>query len=378
MSRKGRCAILRQNETEDRLIRKAILALADGTVYEGVGFGASAQIGGEVVFNTGIVGYPESITDPSYHGQILCQTYPLIGNYGVNPASFESDRPRIAGYVVSELCEKPSHATSSRTLDEWLRESGIPAVAGVDTRALTKKLRVFGVMAGVLSVADGPINVRKLQAAARTLPDPNVRDLVAEVTTPEIRIYNPRARTSVVLIDCGAKEGIVRSLVRRGVSVVRVPADTDFARILSFSPRGVVISNGPGDPKRAAAAIAAVRRLLREGLPLFGVCLGNQILALAAGADTFKLKFGHRSQNQPCLEEGTKRCYITSQNHGFAVDRKTLPRDWAPWFTNANDGTNEGIRHRRKPFWSVQFHPEACPGPTDTEFLFDEFLEAAR
>ena len=378
MSRKGRYAILRQNETEDRLIRKAILALADGTVYEGVGFGASAQIGGEVVFNTGIVGYPESITDPSYHGQILCQTYPLIGNYGVNPASFESDRPRIAGYVVSELCEKPSHATSSRTLDEWLRESGIPAIAGVDTRALTKKLRVHGVMPGVLAVADGPVNVRKLQAAARTLPDPNVRDLVAEVTTPEIRIYNPRARKSVVLIDCGAKQGIVRSLVRRDVSVVRVPADTDFARILSFSPRGVVISNGPGDPKRAAATIAAVRRLLREGLPLFGVCLGNQILALAAGADTFKLKFGHRSQNQPCLEEGTKRCYITSQNHGFAVDSKSLPRDWAPWFTNANDGTNEGIRHRRRPFWSVQFHPEACPGPTDTEFLFDEFLEAAR
>jgi len=378
LSRKGRYAILRQNETEDRLIRKAILALADGTVYEGVGFGASAQIGGEVVFNTGIVGYPESITDPSYHGQILCQTYPLIGNYGVNPASFESDRPRIAGYVVSELCEKPSHATSSRTLDEWLRESGIPAIAGVDTRALTKKLRVHGVMPGVLAVADGPVNVRKLQAAARTLPDPNVRDLVAEVTTPEIRIYNPRARKSVVLIDCGAKQGIVRSLVRRDVSVVRVPADTDFARILSFSPRGVVISNGPGDPKRAAATIAAVRRLLREGLPLFGVCLGNQILALAAGADTFKLKFGHRSQNQPCLEEGTKRCYITSQNHGFAVDSKSLPRDWAPWFTNANDGTNEGIRHRRRPFWSVQFHPEACPGPTDTEFLFDEFLEAAR
>ncbi|MGD1008567.1 MAG: glutamine-hydrolyzing carbamoyl-phosphate synthase small subunit [Candidatus Aminicenantales bacterium] len=366
-----------ENETEASPIRKAILALADGSVYEGVGFGASAKIGGEVVFNTGIVGYPESITDPSYHGQILCQTYPLIGNYGVNPASFESDRPRIAGYIVSELCEKPSHATSTKTLNDWLRESGVPGIAGLDTRALTKKLRVHGVMPGLLAVADVPLSARSLRAEARNLPDPNARDLVAEVTTPEIRIYNLRARKSVVLIDCGAKQGIIRSLSRRGVSVVRVPADTDVARILSFSPRGVVVSNGPGDPKRAPATIATVRKLMREGLPVFGICLGNQILALAAGADTYKLKFGHRSQNQPCLEEGTKRCYITSQNHGFAVDRKTLPRDWAPWFTNANDGSNEGVRHRRRPFWSVQFHPEACPGPTDTEFLFDEFLEAA-
>ena len=371
------CAILRRNEREAGPIRKAILALADGTVHEGIGFGASARIGGEVVFNTGIVGYPESITDPSYHGQILCQTYPLIGNYGVNPASFESDRPRIAGYAVSELCEKPSHATSTKTLNDWLREHGVPGIAGIDTRALTKKLRVHGVMPGLLAVSDAPLNARKLRAEAMALTDPNARDLVAEVTTPEIRIYNPRARTSVVLIDCGAKQGIIRSLVRRGVSVVRVPADTDPARILSFSPRAVVVSNGPGDPKRVAATIAAVRRLMREGLPILGICLGNQILALAAGADTYKLKFGHRGQNQPCLEEGTKRCYITSQNHGFAVDQRTLPGNWAPWFRNANDGTNEGIRHRRKPFWSVQFHPEACPGPTDTEFLFDRFLEAA-
>jgi len=232
-------------------------------------------------------------------------------------------------------------------------------------------------MPGLLAVSDGPINPKKLRAEALDLPDPNARDLVAEVTTPEIRIYNPRARTSVVLIDCGTKQGIIRSLARRGVSVVRVPADTDFGRILSFSPRAVVISNGPGDPKRSPATIATVRRLMRENLPIFGICLGNQILALAAGADTYKLKFGHRSQNQPCLEEGTKRCYITSQNHGFAVDQETLPRGWAPWFTNANDRTNEGIRHRRRPFWSVQFHPEACPGPTDTEFLFDRFLEAA-
>jgi len=377
LSRPGACAILPENGTEADLIRRAILALADGTVLEGVGFGASAKIGGEVVFNTGIVGYPESITDPSYHGQILCQTYPLIGNYGVDPARFESERPQIAGYVVSELCGRPSHATSVKTLDDWLRENGVPGISGIDTRALTKKLRVHGVMPGLLAAADSPLNVARLRREARVAPDPNARDLVAEVTTPEIRITNPRAKKTIVLIDCGVKQGIIRALVRRGVSVVRVPADTDAGRILDFAPRGVVISNGPGDPKRAASTVGTVRKLLREAVPLFGICLGNQLLALAAGGDTFKLKFGHRSQNQPCLEEGTKRCYITSQNHGFAVDTTTLPRGWAPWFRNANDGTNEGIRHRRLPVFGVQFHPEACPGPTDTEFLFDTFLEAA-
>jgi carbamoyl-phosphate synthase small subunit len=377
LSRPGACGILPENGTEADLIRRAVLALSDGTVLEGVGFGASAKIGGEVVFNTGIVGYPESITDPSYHGQILCQTYPLIGNYGVDPSRFESERPQIAGYVVSELCARPSHETSVKTLDDWLRENGVPGISGIDTRALTKKLRVHGVMPGLLAVADGPPNLDRLRREARFAPDPNARDLVAEVTTPEIRITNPRASKTIVLIDCGVKQGIIRALVRRGVSVVRVPADTDAGRILAFAPRGVVISNGPGDPKRAAATIAVLRKLMREGLPLFGICLGNQLLALAAGGDTFKLKFGHRGQNQPCLEEGAKRCFITSQNHGFAVDTATLPPGWATWFRNANDGTNEGIRHRRRPFFGVQFHPEACPGPTDTEFLFDAFLEAA-
>jgi carbamoyl-phosphate synthase small subunit len=377
LSSRGAYAILPENGTEADLIYRAVLALSDGTVLEGVGFGASAKIGGEVVFNTGIVGYPESITDPSYHGQILCQTYPLIGNYGVDPSRLESEKPQIAGYVVSELCARPSHETSAKTLDDWLRENGVPGISGIDTRALTKKLRVHGVMPGLLAVADGPLNLVRLRHEARTAPDPNARDLVAEVTTPEIRIYNPRAPKTVVLIDCGVKQGIIRALVRRGVSVVRVPADTDVGRILAFAPRGVVISNGPGDPKQAVATITSVRRLLRENIPLFGICLGSQLLALAAGGDTFKLKFGHRSQNQPCLEEGTKRCYITSQNHGFAVDPATLPHGWAPWFRNANDGTNEGIRHRRRPVFGVQFHPEACPGPTDTEFLFDTFLEAA-
>ena len=367
-----------ENGRETDLIRRAVLALADGTVLEGVGFGADAKSGGEVVFNTGIVGYPESITDPSYRGQILCQTYPLIGNYGVDPARFESERPQIAGYVVSELCGHPSHATSRKSLDDWLRENGVPGIAGVDTRALTKKLRVHGVMTGLLAAGDGGPGPARLRREAKEVPDPNARDLVAEVTTPEIRIYNPSASRAIVLIDCGVKMNIVRSLVRRGVSVVRVPADTGAERILSFAPRGVVISNGPGDPERAGATIAAVRKLLGAGLPIFGICLGNQVLALAAGGRTYKLKFGHRGQNQPCLEDGTERCYITSQNHGFAVDTDSLPRGWRPWFRNANDGSNEGIRHGRRPVFGVQFHPEACPGPTDTEFLFDRFLEAAR
>ena len=350
------------------------MALADGTVYEGRGFGASAKAWGEVVFNTGMVGYPESITDPSYRGQVLVQTYPQIGNYGVDPAAFESPRPQIAGYVVAELCVRPSHSASRKTLDAWLREHGIPGIEGIDTRALTKKLRVHGVMPGVLAASDAPLRVAPLIREARTLPDPDERDLVAEVTTRGIHILNPDSRTIIVLVDCGAKENIVRCLVRRGACVVRVPADTSFAKIMSFAPRGVVLSNGPGDPKRCVGVVRTVRRLMRESVPLFGICLGNQMLALAAGGDTFKLKFGHRSQNQPCLEDGTERCYITSQNHGYAVDTRTLPRGWRPWFTNANDGTNEGVRHGRRPFAGVQFHPEACPGPTDTAFLFDTFL----
>jgi len=365
----------REDEAGDAITKHAVLALADGTVYEGTGFGASAKAWGEVVFNTGMVGYPESITDPSYRGQILVQTYPLIGNYGVDPESFESGRPQISGYAVSEICMTPSHVSSRMTVDAWLQENRIPGIAGIDTRALTKKLRVHGVMPGLLAVQDGRVRTASLLREAKRLPDPNRRDLVAEVTTRDIHILNPDSRKVVVLIDCGAKENIVRSLVRRGACVVRVPAATPFAKVMSFAPQGVVLSNGPGDPKRCPDVIRTVRRLLKENIPVFGICLGNQALALAAGADTYKLKFGHRSQNQPCLEEGTERCHITSQNHGYAVDPRTLPRGWQPWFTNANDGTNEGIRHSRRPFLSVQFHPEASPGPVDTAFLFDEFLE---
>lgn len=350
------------------------LVLKDGTVFEGRGFGACARTWGEVVFNTGMVGYVESITDPSYHGQILVQTYPLIGNYGVNPEDFESGRPWIKGYVVSEFTPRPSHHTSRKSVERWLEENRIPGLYGIDTRALVKRLRHYGVIPGLLVVSEKPLRLKPLIKEARTLPDPNAGNLVAEVSSPDIHIYNPEGRKKLVLIDCGVKRGIIRALVARGASVIRVPENFPPEKILAFNPQGLVISNGPGDPQQCRA-VTTVQALLKENLPVLGICLGHQILALAAGARTYKLKFGHRSQNQPCLEEGTRRCYLTSQNHGYAVDARTLPADWSAWFTNANDGTNEGMRHKKKPVISVQFHPEASPGPTDTEFIFDLFLE---
>ncbi|MCX6567121.1 MAG: glutamine-hydrolyzing carbamoyl-phosphate synthase small subunit [Candidatus Aminicenantes bacterium] len=352
---------------------KAVLVLEDGSVWPGEGFGSFAKVSGEVVFNTGMVGYPESITDPSYHGQILCQTYPLIGNYGVSSKSFESDKPKIQGYVVSEHCEAPSHASSEKSLDVWFKENSIPGIAGLDTRALTKKLRLHGVMLGILETYYTKVDLAALRREARLIPDPNKRHLVGEMTVKKIKVYNRDGAKTVVLIDCGAKLNILQSLLRRGLKVVRVPDDTPAAKILEYAPDGLFISNGPGDPKKCAATIETLRFFLQGRIPIFGICLGHQLLSLAAGADTYKLKFGHRSQNQPCLEEGTKRCYITSQNHGYAVDVRALPKDWHPWFTNANDDTNEGVRHISKPFFSVQFHPEAAPGPTDTDFLFDRF-----
>jgi carbamoyl-phosphate synthase small subunit len=352
---------------------KAVLVLKDGSVWQGEGFGAVAKVSGEVVFNTGMVGYPESITDPSYHGQILCQTYPLIGNYGINSRNFESPGPRIAGYITSESCDTPSHQSSQKTLHSWLRENGIPGIKGIDTRALTKKLRVHGVMLGILKTFNNKTGVRSLLNEVKHIQDPNQRDLVAEVTAKQIRIYRKSSGKAVVVMDCGAKESILRCLLRRNITVIRVPADTDIKKIMDFSPAGAVVSNGPGDPQRCCSTIHTVRKLMRQGIPVFGICLGNQILALAAGGKTYKMKYGHRSQNQPCIEEGTNRCFITSQNHGFAVDAQNLPKGWKTWFTNANDKTNEGIIHVRKPFMSIQFHPEARPGPTDTEFLFDQF-----
>ena len=339
------------------------LYLKDGTVIEGQSFGAKRSATGEVVFNTGMVGYPEALTDPSYAGQILVLTYPLVGNYGVpDKTKFESERIQIAGLVVSEYSENYSHSTAKKSLAAWLKESGVPAMTGVDTRALTKKLREHGIMLGYMGL-------RKPYFS-----DTNEENLVAKVSVKKKKRYG-NGPVKIIAVDCGMKENIVRSLVLRGVTVIRVPWDYDFTK---DTYDGLLLSNGPGDPTMCEETIAHIRKAMEKNKPILGVCLGNQLLALAAGASTYKLKYGHRSQNQPCSDTGTERCYITSQNHGFAVDGKTLPGGWEEWFVNANDGSNEGIRHKSKPWRSVQFHPEASPGPTDTAWIFDEFIASLK
>jgi carbamoyl-phosphate synthase small subunit len=337
----------------------AKLVLEDATTFSGRLFGAVRAVCGEVVFNTGMVGYTEALTDPSYSGQILVLTYPLVGNYGV-PESFESARIQAKALIVSELSLEYSNARATKSLPHWLREQGIPCLAGVDTRAIAKRLRTRGCMLGKVVLATGDIE----------FDDPNRRNLVAAVSCSEPTRYEGGAKT-VVLVDCGAKASILAELRARGVSVLRVPWDYDF---LQEDFDAVLVSNGPGDPQVNGPTIRNLERALRIGRPVMGICLGHQLLALAAGARTYKLKFGHRGHNQPCIDQRTGRCYITSQNHGYAVDPATLPEGWEPWFANANDGSNEGMRHRAKPFFSVQFHPEAAPGPVDSRALFDEFL----
>jgi carbamoyl-phosphate synthase small subunit len=337
----------------------AQLILEDGTVFRGRSMGADRSVAGEVVFNTGMVGYSEALTDPSYRGQIMTLTYPLVGNYGV-ARDFESPRIQATALVVSELATEYSHGAAERSLPQWLKDEGIPCIAGIDTRALTKRLRTRGCMLGKIVVTDDV-----------ALEDPNARNLVAEVSTPGREIFEGSGKT-IVVVDCGAKGSIIDELRKRDLTVIRVPWDYDFLRE-EFD--GLFISNGPGDPTACIQTIENVRKAMQLNRPIMGICLGNQLLALAAGANTYKLKFGHRGHNQPCLEVGTGRCYITSQNHGFAVDEKTLPEGWHPWFRNANDGSNEGLRHSSKPFLSVQFHPEAAPGPVDCNHLFDQFAE---
>ncbi|MHC1629000.1 MAG: glutamine-hydrolyzing carbamoyl-phosphate synthase small subunit [Candidatus Nezhaarchaeales archaeon] len=362
----------------------AALVLEDGSVFFGKGFGSQKTVVGEVVFTTGMVGYPESITDPSYQGQILCFTYPLIGNYGVPsfdirdrwglPLHFESDRPHVLGVIVHELCEKPSHWSSNKSLHQWLLEENVPGMAGVDTRKLTKKLRIKGVMMGVLEVSEGDINVDRLFSILEKAPKYDHLDLVSEVTIKEPIIYENNGPT-VVIIDCGVKYGIVRSLLRRGLRVIRVPRDWDADKILELEPKGVLVSNGPGNPELNVKTIKTIRDLVEIGIPILGICLGNQMIALALGASTFKLKFGHRGQNKPCIDLESGVCYVTSQNHGFAVREDTLKDSGlALWFLNADDMTVEGIKHRKKPVIAVQFHPEASPGPYDTEYVFDLFV----
>lgn len=338
----------------------ARLTLNDGQIFKGVAPGwQKDDFLGEVVFNTGMTGYVESLTDPSYANQILVFTYPMIGNYGVQPEDAESGRIQVAGVIVSTLAMQGSHGRYKSSFPEWLRSQGIPLMTGIDTRALTKYLRTRGTMIGAISR-------RPVAAGKLSLP-------LKQVTIDKPVTYNRQHRKKIILVDCGAKENILRSLLKLPVQVKRVPADYDYT---NESYDGVVLSNGPGDPTDYQPTIAVARKALQGDKPVFGICLGTQVMALAAGAKTYKLKFGHRGHNQPCMDSENGRCYVTSQNHGYAIDEKSLPRGWRVLFKNLNDGSVEGIRHATKPFFSVQFHPEACPGPTDTAWLFERFASS--
>jgi len=348
------------------------LILEDDSVFCGYSFGAKKNVSGEVVFNTGMVGYPECLTDPSYRGQILVLTYPLIGNYGVPGYEkdenllkyFESDHAQVQGLIISDYSNNFFHWNAKRSLSDWLKENHVPGIFGVDTRELTKKLRKKGTMLGKIMYNNENIPFEY----------PNRRNLAAEISIKKPVIYKKGPR-KVILVDCGCKNNIIRAFLKRNFTVVRVPWDYDF---LNEKADGIILSNGPGDPTKCVKTIENVKNAMEKNIPILGICLGSQILGLAAGAQTYKLKFGHRSHNQPCLEVGTNRCYITSQNHGYAVDSKSLPVDWREWFMNNNDNTNEGIIHISKPFFGAQFHPEASPGPDDTEFLFDMFIRAMK
>lgn len=354
-------SVTNRSERSDFFTTKpARLDLADGTVFRGQAPAwQQATYHGEVVFTTGMTGYVESLTDPSYAGQILVFTYPLIGNYGVDLQAAESDKIQVSGVIVSEAAVGWSHSGADRSLLEWLQSQNIPVLMDVDTRALTRHLRTCGSMAGAIG----------WQAAKPS--DLQLETRLVSIAKPII--YNQKQTKKIILVDCGSKENIVRSLLKLPVQVKRVPYDYDYT---AEPYDGVLLSNGPYDPTDYQTTIEIARRALKIGKPIFGICLGNQLLGLAAGAKTYKLKYGHRGHNQPCLEFGSGRAFITSQNHGYAIDEASLPKGWVVSFKNLNDGSVEGIEHTAKPFFSVQFHPEACPGPTDTQWLFERFYKS--
>ena len=356
-------------------MQNVTLLLDDGTRFSGKSFGYESPVAGEVVFNTAMSGYPESLTDPSYAGQIMVLTFPLVGNYGVPPFSIqsdgiatymESDKIHAKAIIVSEYSDEYSHWNAQESLASWLKREKVPGITGIDTRQLTKVLREHGVMMGRILFDDQPDIVPSAQYEGV--------NWVSKVSCNDIIHYNKGAKYKVVLVDCGVKHNILRCLVSRGLEVIRVPWDYDFNN-LDFD--ALFLANGPGDPDTCQATVDNIRQFMAGPAikPIMGICMGNQLLAKAAGAKIYKLKYGHRSHNQPVRMVGTEHCFVTSQNHGYAVDSQTLPTDWQPLFVNMNDGSNEGIRHTSQPWFSVQFHPEACSGPVDTEFLFDDFVK---
>ena len=363
----------------------AKLMLEDGTVFDGIGFGYPSAIAGEVVFNTGMVGYTETLTDPSYRGQILCLTYPLVGNYGVPsydikdehglPKFFESDRIQVRGLLIHDLSDIASHWSCIKTLDQWLYEEKVPGIYNIDTRELTKKLREHGVMMGAIVVSENAIDesiLKRMLASAKY----EGLNFMPEVSTKRVQEYGDKSKDCVVVLDTGVKYSIIRNIMRTGYRVIQLPWHATYEQIMSYNPMGVVISNGPGDPKVCTSTIKTASKLINTSTPTLGICLGNQILALAGGANTYKLRFGHRGQNKPCLNKRNNQVYVTSQNHGYGIDPKSLASTgFKVWFSNADDNTVEGFEHKSKPIIAVQFHPEASPGPYDCMFVFDRFKE---
>lgn len=354
---------------------RALLVLSDGTIYSGDGFGAEGIRAGELVFNTGMSGYQESLTDPSYAGQVLISTYPMVGNYGINETDFESPKIHVEGFVVRELCEVYSHRNATKGLDEFLREHSIPGISGIDTRALVRKIRSKGVMPCAISVFRGSTpDIRELLEQARKL-DYSETDFVKKVGCKKVRVARAeKEKKKIALLDCGVKESIVRNFVARGVSCFVMPPDSSAKEVLSLEPDGIVLSNGPGNPALLGYLIKTARELIGKK-PVFGICLGHQIVAHALGGNTFKLKFGHRGANHAVKNLETGKVLVTSQNHGFAPVKETLPEELKVLFVNCSDGTIEGMRHKELPVLTMQFHPEANPGPLDANYLFDEFLE---
>ncbi|KAL0074171.1 small subunit of carbamoyl-phosphate synthase [Phycomyces blakesleeanus] len=362
----------------------AALKLKSGQIFQGTSFGAETSAFGEAVFTTSLVGYPESMTDPSYTGQLLVFTQPLIGNYGVPGETkdefglykyFESEGIQVRGIIVNDYAAQYSHWTAIESLGKWCKRYNVPAISGVDTRAITHRLRDQGSTLAQLAIGDDALknDISKLH-----FPNPNDENLVARVSTKVPLHYNPKGDVKIAVVDCGVKQNILRCLVNKGASVTVLPFDFDFNHI-SDQFDGLFISNGPGSPTTCTETVKNLRTALDSfDKPIFGICMGNLLLGMAAGMDVYKLPFGNRGHNQPALHVDTKKCYITSQNHGYALDDKVMPKGWRRMFVNANDGSNEGIRHETKPIFSVQFHPEAKGGPRDTEYLFEDFLGHVR